>query len=61
MEGGRRNRDEQRGMPNRKPSRAGTLFLVLLITALTVPGILVVALDSLPNRLPWVEQHQRHD
>jgi hypothetical protein len=53
--------DETRPMSHREPSTTGTVFLVLLIAALTIPGIIVVAHDTLPRHLPWVEQQRSGD
>ena len=53
--------DETWGMPHRKPTTAGTVFLVALIAAVTIPGTIVVVHDSLPRRLPLVEQHRSGD
>jgi hypothetical protein len=47
---------EHGAMRHSKPSPLGTLFLVVLIAALIVPGVVVVVLDSVPRRLPWTYQ-----
>jgi hypothetical protein len=48
-------------MSHSKPTVAGTLFLALLIAPLALPGVVIVAHDVLPHRLPWVEPHPGGD
>jgi len=40
-------------MPHRKPSTLGTATLAVVISALVIPGLIIVAHDTLPRRLPW--------